>query len=137
MNKLCLTGLLAVLASHSALAATPAGAAQQTPLQAKNAFIANLMKQMTLDEKIGQLRLISISSEVPQPMILEEIAAGRIGSTFNSITRAENRPLQEAAVARSRLKIPMFFAYDVVHGPARFFRSAWAWRPAGTSRPSP
>ncbi|MBD8491750.1 beta-glucosidase BglX [Pseudomonas syringae] len=121
MNKLCLTGLLAVLASHSALAATPAGAAQQTPLQAKNAFIANLMKQMTLDEKIGQLRLISISSEVPQPMILEEIAAGRIGSTFNSITRAENRPLQEAAVARSRLKIPMFFAYDVVHGHRTIF----------------
>lgn len=121
MNKLCLTGFLVVMASHSALAATPASAAQQTPLQAKNAFIANLMKQMTLDEKIGQLRLISISGEMPQPMILKEIAAGRIGSTFNSITRSENRPLQEAAVGKSRLKIPMFFAYDVVHGHRTIF----------------
>ncbi|WP_045488254.1 beta-glucosidase BglX [Pseudomonas sp. StFLB209] len=121
MNKLCLIGLAVALTSQTALAATPARASQQTPLQAKNAFINDLMKQMTLDEKIGQLRLISISKEMPQPKILKEIAAGRIGSTFNSITRAENRPLQEAAVAKSRLKIPMFFAYDVVHGHRTIF----------------
>lgn len=121
MNKLCLIGLAVALASQTTLAATPASASQQTPLQAKNAFINDLMKQMTLDEKIGQLRLISISKEMPQPRILKEIAAGRIGSTFNSITRAENRPLQEAAVAKSRLKIPMFFAYDVVHGHRTIF----------------
>ncbi|WP_295473852.1 beta-glucosidase BglX [uncultured Pseudomonas sp.] len=121
MNKLCLVGLLVGLASQTTLAATATSAPQQTPLQTKNAFIDKLMKQMTLDEKIGQLRLISISREMPQPKILEEIAAGRIGSTFNSITRAENRPLQEAAVAKSRLKIPMFFAYDVVHGHRTIF----------------
>jgi beta-glucosidase len=111
MNKLCLLGLVVGLASHSVMAET-----HDTTLQAKNVFISDLMKQMTLDEKIGQLRLISIGPEMPQPNILKEIAAGRIGGTFNSITRSENRPLQEAAVAKSRLKIPMFFAYDVVHG---------------------
>ncbi|MEB0039062.1 beta-glucosidase BglX [Pseudomonas sp. MH10] len=111
MNKLCLLGLVIGLASHSVMAET------STALLAnKNAFISNLMKQMTLDEKIGQLRLISIGPEMPQPQILKEIAAGRIGGTFNSITRPENRPLQQAAVVNSRLKIPMFFAYDVVHG---------------------
>ncbi|WP_426140372.1 beta-glucosidase BglX [Pseudomonas sp. DWP3-1-2] len=124
MNKLCLLGLLVSLASQPALSASdtsvPAANSQAT-LHAKNAFISNLMKQMTLDEKIGQLRLISISSEMPQPMILKEIAAGRIGGTFNSIVRSENRPLQEAAVAKSRLKIPMFFAYDVVHGHRTIF----------------
>ncbi|MEE4669767.1 beta-glucosidase BglX [Pseudomonas alliivorans] len=129
MNKLCLLGLLVGLASHSMIAQSaaavdvPASSAvsDKTTLQAKNAFISKLMKQMTLDEKIGQLRLISISGEMPQPMILKEIAAGRIGGTFNSITRSENRPLQEAAVAKSRLKIPMFFAYDVVHGHRTIF----------------
>jgi len=124
MNKLCLLGLMVGLASQSVFAASnvsaPAANSQAT-LQAKNAFIGNLMKQMTLDEKIGQLRLISISQEVPQPLILKEIAAGRIGGTFNSITRSENRPLQEAAVAKSRLKIPMFFAYDVIHGHRTIF----------------
>jgi beta-glucosidase len=75
---------------------------------------------MTLDEKIGQLRLISIGPEMPREMIRKEIAAGNIGGTFNSITRPENRPMQDAAM-RSRLKIPMFFAYDVIHGHRTIF----------------
>ena len=115
MNKLCLLGLLVSLASQSAFAATPAA-----PLQDKQAFIANLLQQMTVEEKIGQLRLISIGPEMPREMIRKEIAAGRIGGTFNSITRPENRPMQDAAM-RSRLKIPMFFAYDVIHGHRTIF----------------
>lgn len=121
MNKLCVLGLLVSLASQSVLADTTASNTAAATLQGKNAFINNLMKQMTLDEKIGQLRLISISAEMPQPKILKEIAAGRIGGTFNSVVRSENRPLQDAAVAHSRLKIPMFFAYDVIHGHRTIF----------------
>lgn len=115
MKKLCLLGLAIGLASHSVWAGT-------TPvdLENKDAFIGNLMKQMTLDEKIGQLRLISIGPEMPREMIRKEIAAGNIGGTFNSITRPENRPMQDAAM-RSRLKIPMFFAYDVIHGHRTIF----------------
>ena len=75
---------------------------------------------MTLEEKIGQLRLISIGPEMPRELIRKEIAAGNIGGTFNSITRPENRPMQDAAM-RSRLKIPMFFAYDVIHGHRTIF----------------
>ncbi len=115
MKKLCLLGLVISLASHPVLAET-----KPAPIQNKDAFIANLMKQMTLDEKIGQLRLISIGPEMPREMIRKEIAAGRIGGTFNSITRPENRPMQDAAM-RSRLKIPMFFAYDVIHGHRTIF----------------
>ncbi|MHC8412630.1 beta-glucosidase BglX [Pseudomonas sp. Hz4] len=115
MKKLCLLGLLVSLASHTVLAATT-----PAPLENKDAFISNLMKQMTLDEKIGQLRLISIGPEMPREMIRKEIAAGNIGGTFNSITRPENRPMQDAAM-RSRLKIPMFFAYDVIHGHRTIF----------------
>ncbi len=115
MKKLCLLGLLVSLASHPILAATP-----QVPLADKDAFVSNLLKQMTLEEKIGQLRLISIGPEMPREMIRKEIAAGNIGGTFNSITRPENRPMQDAAM-RSRLKIPMFFAYDVIHGHRTIF----------------
>lgn len=115
MKKLCLLGLAIGLASHSVWAdTTPA------PIENKNAFISNLMKQMTLEEKIGQLRLISIGPEMPRELIRKEIAAGNIGGTFNSITRPENRPMQDAAM-RSRLKIPMFFAYDVIHGHRTIF----------------
>lgn len=115
MKKLCLLGLFVSLASHDALAATT-----PAPLENKDAFVSNLMKQMTLDEKIGQLRLISIGPEMPRELIRKEIAAGNIGGTFNSITRPENRPMQDAAM-RSRLKIPMFFAYDVIHGHRTIF----------------
>ncbi len=115
MKKLCLLGLFVSLASHNVLAATT-----PAPLENKDAFISNLMKQMTLDEKIGKLRLISIGPEMPRELIRKEIAAGNIGGTFNSITRPENRPMQDAAM-RSRLKIPMFFAYDVIHGHRTIF----------------
>lgn len=115
MKKLCLLGLFVSLASPTVLAATT-----PAPLENKDAFISNLMKQMTLDEKIGQLRLISIGPEMPRELIRKEIAAGNIGGTFNSITRPENRPMQDAAM-RSRLKIPMFFAYDVIHGHRTIF----------------
>ncbi|WP_223484018.1 beta-glucosidase BglX [Pseudomonas sp. A-RE-19] len=115
MKKLCLLGLFVSLASHTVLAATT-----PAPIENKDAFISHLMEQMTLNEKIGQLRLISIGPEMPREMIRKEIAAGNIGGTFNSITRSENRPMQDAAM-RSRLKIPMFFAYDVIHGHRTIF----------------
>ena len=115
MKKLCLLGLVATLATHPVWAETKPAA-----LNDKDAFVSDLLGQMTLDEKIGQLRLISIGPEMPRELIRQEIAAGRIGGTFNSITRPENRPMQDAAM-RSRLKIPMFFAYDVIHGHRTIF----------------
>ena len=112
MNKLCLLGVVVGLAFQPAFAQSPVPAPS---LQDKNAFVSDLLARMTLAEKIGQLRLISIGPEMTHTQINEEIAAGRIGGTFNSVTRADNRPMQDAA-QRSRLKIPMFFAYDVIHG---------------------
>ncbi|NYE24665.1 beta-glucosidase [Pigmentiphaga litoralis] len=116
MKMLCSLAVVASLISLPALAATPAA-----QLDNKPAFIAGLIKKMTLEEKIGQLRLISIGTEMPQPRILQEIAAGRIGGTFNTVTPSENRPLQDAAVKHSRLGIPIFFAYDIVHGHRTVF----------------
>lgn len=109
---------LVALACAALLAPLAPAWAQPKPalINNKAAFVEDILKQMTVDEKIGQLRLISIGPEMPKPQIVKEIAAGRIGGTFNSVTRDENHPLQEAAVKNSRLKIPMFFAFDVVHG---------------------
>ncbi len=133
MKKLCLLGLAVGLASLQVVADTT-----PIPIAQKEAFIAHLMKQMTLEEKIGQLRLISIGPEMPHEKIKEEIAAGRIGATFNSVTRAENRPMQDAA-QRSRLKIPIFFAFDVIHGHRTIFpislalASSWDMNAIGLS----
>ncbi|WP_407291454.1 beta-glucosidase BglX [Stutzerimonas zhaodongensis] len=115
MKRLYLLGLMTGLSLHS-VAAEP----HSPLLEDKPAFIASLIEQMTLEEKIGQLRLISIGGDMPRERMLEELEAGRIGGTFNTVTRHDNRPMQEAAL-RSRLKIPIFFAYDVVHGHRTIF----------------
>lgn len=107
-------------APASAQNASPATVAMPSPA-AKQAFIDDLIARMTLDEKIGQLRLISIGGDMPQAQLIKEIAAGRVGGTFNSVTREDNRPLQDAAAKQSRLKIPIFFAYDIVHGHRTVF----------------
>lgn len=114
-------GAMASAAFVAGMAALPAAARPRRarsadPAAAKKAFVDKLIAQMTVDEKVGQLRLISIGPEMPFAQIVEEIAAGRIAGSFNTVVRRDNRPMQEAAVKRSRLKIPLFFAYDVVHG---------------------
>lgn len=108
MTRLHRSALAVLFILPSLALATP-------PPAEREAFIASLVERMSLEEKIGQLRLISIGGELTHERIREEIAAGRIGGTFNSVTRQDNRPMQEAAL-RSRLGIPLFFAYDVIHG---------------------
>lgn len=115
MKRLYLVGLMAALSLQSVAAESPSPLLDNKP-----AFIASLIERMTLEEKVGQLRLISIGADMPRPRILEELAAGHIGGTFNTVTRHDNRPMQEAAL-RSRMKIPIFFAYDVVHGHRTIF----------------
>lgn len=114
-------GAMASVAMAAGMTAQSAAAAPKQALNltgpvSKQAFIDDLIKRMTVEEKIGQLRLISIGPEMPHAKLMDEVAAGRIAGSFNTVIRRDNRPLQEAAVKRSRLKIPLFFAYDVVHG---------------------
>ncbi|WP_116425748.1 beta-glucosidase BglX [Pseudomonas citronellolis] len=116
-THLCL-GLLLGLNSVSLFAAE--GPAVPLPGQSKDAFISQLMQQMTQDEKIGQLRLVSVGPDHPKPVLLEEIKTGNTGAIFNTVVRPGIRDLQDAAM-RSRLKIPLFFAYDVVHGHRTVF----------------
>ncbi len=114
-------GAMATAAFAAGMAVFPAAARPKMartadPAATKKAFVDKLIARMTVDEKVGQLRLISIGPEMPHAKLMDEVAAGRIAGSFNTVVRRDNRPLQEAAVNRSRLKIPLFFAYDVVHG---------------------
>jgi beta-glucosidase len=79
-----------------------------------------LLAEMTLDEKIGQLNQYTSDKDATGPVSkssnkLEEIKQGRLGSMLNVRGAADTRIVQEAAM-RSRLKIPLLFGLDVIHG---------------------
>jgi beta-glucosidase len=119
-----LAAIAAATAYAAGLGGTPGetqAAATSADAKTKAAFLDDLLARMSVEEKIGQLRLVSISKDIPHAQLMDEIAAGRIGGTFNSVIRQANRPLQAAAVERSRMKIPIYFAYDIVHGHRTVF----------------
>jgi len=93
--------------------------------QKMDVFINSLMKKMTLEEKIGQLNLPSIGFDVTGPMVSkdveEKIRKGLVGGVFNTFTPIAVRKLQEMAVNQTRLKIPLLFGYDVIHGHRTIF----------------
>jgi len=112
--------LVAALTLQPAFAESLIGPHALTP-EARDAFVTNLLKKMTLDEKIGQLRLLSVGPDNPKEAIREMIKDGQVGAIFNTVTRQNIRVMQDQAMQLSRLKIPLFFAYDVVHGQRTVF----------------
>ncbi len=98
-----------------------------SPAQQKkmDAFINNLMSKMTLDEKIGQLNQVSVGFDVTGPIVSknvnENIEKGNVGSVLNTYTPDAVRKLQQIAVEHTRLKIPLLFGYDVIHGHKTIF----------------
>lgn len=85
-----------------------------------NTFINNLMKKMTLDEKIGQLNLLTGGEAVTGSVVSTDVEAkikkGQVGGMFSLTTPARIRRAQEIAVNQTRLKIPIIFGQDVIHG---------------------
>lgn len=83
-------------------------------------FIDALMKKMTLDEKIGQLNLPGsgdiVTGQASNSDIGKKIQEGKVGGLFNIKTVEKIRAVQKVAVEQSRLKIPMLFGMDVIHG---------------------
>lgn len=94
------------------------------PKLTKDAFIKQLIKRMTLEEKIGQLTLFTSDMSVTGPVMRdsykEDIKKGRCGNIFNAYTPEYTRTLQDLAM-QSRLKIPLLFGYDVIHGHKTIF----------------
>ena len=83
-------------------------------------FIADLMSKMTLEEKIGQLNLVTAgeatTGSVVSTDVEAKIKAGNIGGIFSMSSPAKIRKAQELAIIQSRLKIPIIFGMDVIHG---------------------
>ena len=102
------------------------GQAQTGPDQKMNQFITNLMSKMTLDEKIGQLNLPAgagdiITGQATSTDISKKIREGKVGGLFNIKGVAKIRNVQKVAVEESRLKIPLLFGMDVIHGYQTIF----------------
>ncbi len=81
-----------------------------------NERVEALLKQMTLEEKIGQLNQVSAANFLNPPNREEMIEKGQIGSFLWSVDPVQLDKYQHIAVEKSRLHIPLLFGYDVIHG---------------------
>ena len=81
-----------------------------------------LLARMTLEEKLGQLQQSGgdVAGKA-EPRIVEEARSGRLGSTLGVRGARNANELQRAAVEGTRLKIPLIFGFDVIHGYRTIF----------------
>ena len=98
----------------------------QTNKEAKmHQFINALMSKMTLEEKLGQLNLPAssdfVTGAVSSSDIAEKVKAGKVGGVFNIRSVTKIKELQQFAVNQSRLRIPLLFGMDVIHGYKTIF----------------
>src|SRR4051812_458736 len=80
----------------------------------------SLLTRMTLEEKLGQLNLLSADGRA-SPQQMQLVRAGKLGGLFNVIGAENTTPVQRIAVTESRLKIPLLFGLDVIHGYRTIF----------------
>ena len=114
--------------------ASPARALLQTAGRLEvPAFVDSLIARMTLEEKAGQLSLMASAwgggiaaalnppsnSNVPQQV--EEARKGQLTGVFNGNGARMARIMQNAAMKESRMKIPLIFAADIIHGHRTIF----------------
>ena len=87
--------------------------------------IETLIQSMTIAEKVGQLSLFTSDWDVTGPSLngnyKKLIREGKVGAIFNAYTVNYIRELQRMAIEESRLRIPMLFGYDVIHGHRTIF----------------
>lgn len=84
-------------------------------------FINSLMSEMTIEEKIGQLNLVTpgggiLTGSVVSSDVEAKVKAGKVGGIFGIYGPDKLRQAQQMAVDDSRLGIPMLFGADVIHG---------------------
>lgn len=93
---------------------------QKAPIASKDVFIKELMSKMTLDEKLGQLNLPTsgdiTTGQAQSANIAKKIEEGKVGGLFNIKSVAKIKDVQKVAMEKGRLKIPLIFGMDVIHG---------------------
>lgn len=122
MNKIFNTISLALLGLFSAC--SPVNKVQWESYSGDRRIeqrVDSVLELMTLEEKIGQMTQYSAKSDiVTGPQVNTDIEPllkkGWVGSLFHATSSAAIRKTQETALAESRLKIPVLFAFDVIHG---------------------
>ena len=96
--------------------------AQNKPMKE---FVDELLSKMTLKEKLGQLNLLPAGNittgAVQNNPIVQQIKDGELGGVFNIKGLNEIRTLQEMAIKKSRLGIPLLVGMDVIHGYETIF----------------
>lgn len=105
-------------------------------------FISDLMAKMTLEEKLGQINQLSANDfatgTVLNSPVISEVEKGRCGSVFNIRGVEKIKKLQEAAVKKTRLGIPLIVGMDVIHGYETIFpiplALAASWNPSAAEQ---
>ena len=90
------------------------------PPTPKSILVTQLMAKMTLQEKIGQLNLPTsgdiTTGQANSSNVAKSIAEGKVGGLFNIKSAQKIKEVQRIAIEKSRLKIPLLFGMDVIHG---------------------
>ncbi|MDY0930175.1 beta-glucosidase BglX [Chryseobacterium sp. CFBP8996] len=112
---------LAPMFSAQEMVTKPVQSYQTVQYQSKKkAFVDALLAKMTLDEKIGQLNLPSsgdfTTGLAKNSDIGKKVEQGLVGGLFNIKGAEKIKAVQKVAVENSRLKIPLIFGMDVIHG---------------------
>jgi beta-glucosidase len=105
----------AVVAGTRSSDATALQRTRQPASQGIERKVDNLLKKMTVDEKLQQLQLLS------DGQITDADAKAGVGSVFSLTDPAKIDHFQHVAVEQSRLHIPILFAYDTIHGYRTIF----------------
>jgi beta-glucosidase len=94
-------------------------------IKPKAEFVADLMSKMTIEEKIYQTVQFTSDGTVTGPKsgdnFITRIQQGKVGSILNATGSKETREIQRINLENSRLKIPLLFGHDVIHGYKTIF----------------
>ncbi len=89
-------------------------------------FVSGLLEKMTMEEKLGQLNLLAWDGSLTTGAsanegVSKKVEQGLVGGLFNIESRDERKKVQELAMKKSRLGIPLMFGQDVIHGHHTIF----------------
>lgn len=129
-------GRLLIFVLIASAVMTPASPPAQTEIEKR---IDALLARMTLEERLGQLQQLDGEANGNyRPEHPELIRKGLLGSTLNVRGVRSTNELQRVAMEESRLKIPVLFGFDVIHGYRTIFPvplgEASSWDPAAVER---
>ncbi|MCB0486666.1 MAG: glycosyl hydrolase, partial [Flavobacteriaceae bacterium] len=124
-KKILFLGLVAIAVSCSKSENTTTKSNEGSQIDQK---VDSVLALMTIKEKIGQMvqyngswDLTGPPSNVGDKEKAERVKRGEVGSMLNVVSVKATREAQKLAVENSRLKIPLIFGYDVIHGYKTIF----------------